>query len=139
MGDGPNEDFNKGHNGIVFREETPSGVLYPFTRKPIVKSLCIYPAGLARMIKAKSLLRKSLLTKSLVKSTSFHEEPDYCHTFSSKTGALSQRTCASAGAHQRWSLSETVSWNTTHNRTKHAHCKRAKQHDKLLALLTFSS
>ena len=139
MCDGPNEDSDNGHDGIVGREGTPSGVLSPFIRRPIVKSLCIHADRIARMIEAKSLLRKSLLTKSLVKLTSFREEPDYLHTFSSKMGALSQRKCAAAGAHLHWFLSEMVSWNTVYNCTKYAHCKRTKQSDKLLALLTFYS
>ncbi len=85
------------------------------------------------MIEAKSLLKKSLLSKSLVESTSFREEPDYCHTFSS-TGTLSQRMRAAAGAHLRWSSSEMVSRNTVRNRKKHARRKRKKQHDKLLVI-----
>ena len=88
------------------------------------------------MIEAKSVLRKSLLTKSLVKLTSVCEEPDYCHTVSSKTGDLSQRMCASAvcvGLCLRWyhGLPPTIAQSMLF--------RRAKQHDKLLALLTFSS
>ncbi len=85
------------------------------------------------MIEAKSLLKKSLLSKSLVESTSFREEPDYCHTFSS-TGTLSQRMRAAAGAHLRWSSFKMVSRNTVRNCKKHARRKRKKQHNKLLVV-----
>ena len=35
MADEPNGDFNNGHEGVVGREGTPSGVLSPFAIRPI--------------------------------------------------------------------------------------------------------
>lgn len=89
-------------DSVVGREGTPCGVLSPFARQPVVKSL------------------------------SFHECPDYCHAFSSKTGILSQRTRAAAGAYLHWCSSKKISRNTVRNRKKHERRKRKKQHDKLL-------
>ena len=59
------------------------------------------------------------------------EHREYCHTYSSKRCASSQRTRAAAGAHISWATSKLLSRNTLKNRKRYAKKKKEKQLSRL--------
>ena len=59
------------------------------------------------------------------------EHREYCHTYSSKGCASSQRTRAAAGAHISWATSKLLSRNTLKNRKRYAKKKKEKQLSRL--------